>query len=285
MAPRFQHPREWIAHVQNMLRKKDLDCVVVLTGEPGNGKSTVMYQIAKAFNPERFNLDRVHFTISEFIEDARNAEHYDVVAADEILIHRRHSAKKEVKDLIDFLQVCRGLNLVLLMCFPNAGMMDRAVLDQRVRYRIHVPEQGLAVLSERIKTEIADRSGQEIYAVRWVELCRWKFGPNTGPEWEEYHAKKITHSRLKDAFARGYTDPNDADDAEWEEILASRGLRTGSRKGSIKPINDDRRIPPVLRDIMERKKATKVMVGRHPDGCGTVIPCPTGKHNARIPEN
>lgn len=289
MGQKFAHPAQWISHVNRTLREKDLDNVVVFDGEPGNGKSTVALQLAYALDPT-FTNDRIHFDsptdgIQGFLQHARSLPPYSAILADEIRLHRRHSANKDVKDFIDFLQICRGLNLHILMCFPHAGMMDRGVLDRRVRYKVTVPQQGLATLSERVFRTLYDRSGQEIYSVQWNECCTpWKFERNSGPIWDDYLVRKIAAARQRDADARGYDDPDDAEEAEWNDILESQGLRPGHRKGSTKPIKDNT-VPPALRDIVKRSEERKKMRGRHPEGCGTLIPCPTGIHNASLPEN
>lgn len=287
MAQNFAHPSEWIKHVNHTLRTRDLDNIVVFDGDPGNGKSTVALQLAYALDPT-FTNDRIHFEsptdgIRGFIEHARTLPPYSAILADEIRLHRRHSAQKDVKDFIDFLQICRGLNLHILMCFPHAGMMDRAILDHRVRYKITVPEQGLATMSERVFKTLYDRGGQEIYSVKWPECCEpWRFERNTGPLWEDYLVRKIAAARQRDAKAKGYDSTDKADDDEWEEILAEKGLRKGRRKGTVRPVKDAR-IPATLRNIMERKQERQLR-GRHPDGCGTLLPCPTGAHNATMPD-
>lgn len=183
--------------------ERDLDNVVLFDGDPGNGKSTLMLQVAKLLDPT-FSIDRIHFTIEDFLESARSAQPYQCVAADELLMNRRRSMTGGNMDVVDFLQVCRALNLHLLICFPHAGMLDRAILDRRVRYRIHVPEQGRALLSERHFQTLRDVSGREEYLVTWHRVGPpWKFSRNSGPFWEDYLAKKMSAARQREAEARG----------------------------------------------------------------------------------
>lgn len=285
MQRRFSHPLEWAEHANRTIRTKDLDNIVLFDGEPGNGKSTVALQLAYALDPT-FTNDRIHFEspsdgIRGFLNQARQLPPYSAILADEIRLHRRHSADGAVKDLIDFLQVCRGLNLHILMCFPHAGMMDRAVLDHRVRYKISAMEGYRAIISERIFQALPDRGGQEMYVVRWPECSLpWQFKRNTGPIWEDYMVRKIAAARERDAKARGYNDPSEAEEDEWRNILAEKGLRKGRRKGTTRPIKDDT-LPPALKPVVERARLRSNGHGRHPEFCGSkLLPCPTGIHNA-----
>lgn len=274
MPLKFAHPLEWVSFIKRHIQSRDLDNVVLLSGDPGNGKSTVMYQIAKALSPS-FNIDRIHFTIQEFLADARERKPGEVVTADEIFLHRRHSAKRDVKDVIDFLQICRGLNLHILICFPHADMMDRAVLDHRFRYRIDIPEQGLANMYEAVRKRITNGHGEETVVINWILVCTWRFYENKGPEWDEYRAKKLTKARQRDAEARGYKDEHEAENEDYEAFLASKGLRKGRRKGTTTPLKTPGAPPKFL------MRANRI----HPVDCGTQSECPTGIHHAKLPEN
>lgn len=254
----FKDAKDWADYTNNLLRKRDLDNVVLFAGDPGNGKSTLMLQIARLLDPT-FEINRIHFTVNNFLNDAKQRKPFECVAADELLMHRRKSMTKENIDMVDFMQVCRALNLHILLCFPHAGMLDRAVLDRRVRYRIDVPKQGIAQLSERHFKTIRDISGREDYAVVWTPASKpWHFGPNSGPFWEDYLAKKLSAARQREAEARGFEDVDTME--KIDDIRKGNGKTVDKKKSG-------HRMPKFL----SRE-------GRHPRGCGIAFPCPTGAH-------
>lgn len=258
----FKHPLQWVRTCQNRIRN-DLDNIILFAGPPGNGKSTFAFQIAKALDPT-FDTSRIHFEIRDTLDCARRLEPHKgrVVLADELLMHRRHSARGETKEMLDFLQVCRGLNLNILLCFPHAGMLDRDVLDKRVSWRVDIEQKGIANLSERHYETLYDYDGSEHYAVQWLPRNErpWKFQRNSGPLWEDYLALKVTAARKRDAAARGLT-------LDEEVATEPRGNgRTIDKRPRMKKTG-----PPYGKG------------GRHPAMCGIKFPCPTGIHVVKSP--
>lgn len=252
----FENPFDWIEYCNRLIRAEDQDNIVLLTGDPGRGKSTLAMQLAYAFDPD-FSLEHVHFTIPELLDDARQLEHYRCVVADEFLMNRRGSMRKDNIDMVEFLQICRGLNLHMLLCFPYAHRLDRAVIEDRIRYMIDVPTKGLAVLMERKRDK---RTG----IVSYPEILRWTFEKNSGPRWDDYLAKKLLMARQRDAEARGYKNLEDVpldlprrDKPHWRQ----------------KP----RKQPHTL---LNSKIAESILrTGKHPSGCGVSFACPTGEHS------
>lgn len=240
----FRTPAEWAAHCNRLLRERDLDNLVLFAGDPGNGKSTLMLQMARLLDPT-FSIDRIHFTIKDFLDSARSAKPYQCIAADELLVNRRRSMTGNNMDIVDFLQVCRALNLHLFICFPHAGMLDRAILDHRVRYRIDVTSQGRAQLTERFYRTISDISGKEEYVVTWREASvPWVFERNSGPFWEEYLAKKMSAARQREADAKGIS----AEDLDFLEA---------PRKGNRKTVDRAQGAPPKFLSRRAREEALR----------------------------
>lgn len=258
---RFKNLRAWIDHVQLLLRKKDLDNVVVFAGDPGNGKSTFMIQVAKALDDE-FSLDRIHYSSKSLINDAKSLAKYRCVAGDEILISRRHAMTAENKEFYDFLQVCRALNLHILLCFPHAAMMDRAILDRRVRFKIEVPEQGIAIIYERHFRSIRDSAGREDYAVVWEQVTPpLRFEKNSGVFWEEYLAKKLQAARQREAEALGFESPEAQEEASPVKVKRGHKRMRDGIGG---------RVPKLVPRMGED--------GSHHPLCGSLFRCPTGEH-------
>lgn len=180
---------EWITQAR-ALPKQDLDDVILFEGDEGVGKSTLAFQIARAIDPG-FNVDRVYFDIEPFMEAAKRLPPGSFILADEILAGNRHAMWGENVAFLDFLQMCRAQNLHLGLCFPHAEILDKPILDLRVRYRVNVPSRGVAWLHSRKVYYAGD--GERVTS--WKPHFRWRFGPNAGPLWEAYKAIKSDRIR------------------------------------------------------------------------------------------
>ena len=205
---KYQDVRAWIKDCRETVRS-DLDNLVLLTGPEGQGKSTLELQLARALDPT-IQLGQITFGVKEFLETAQGTEKYRVVCADELLVNKRKGMHGTTIRLLDFLQTCRSLNLHLLVCFPHEDLLDIAILNYRVRWKIHIPRRGLWVLSERISRTYKHRNGSEETVFNWVERGKWTFEANTGPFWQAYLAKKEEHVRLQNM---------DEDEEEFVEDL------------------------------------------------------------------
>lgn len=185
----FRHVEEWFEECERLI-DRDLDDIILLTGAEGSGKSTLAFQLAKRLDSS-FNLESVGFSVNEYMDKARALPRGigRAVMADEFLVNRRKAMRRETVDLMDFLQECRGLNLHHIICFPHADLLDRMVMDYRVRWHVHVPRRGLFQVKERVKFH--SPTGEEQFA--WRIVGQWKYGANKGSLWESYQERKLTH--------------------------------------------------------------------------------------------
>lgn len=205
---------EWVRECQTLVRK-DLDNVVLFTGPEGVGKSTLMYQVMKNLDPT-FSLSRIGFDIPSFISAARKAPKYSAVASDEFLANRRKAMHRGTVDLLDFLQECRGLNLHLAICFPHVDLLDRAIMDYRVRWHIHIPVRGVFHLSEA--HNFYQPGG--VTSKAWRVIGKWRFNPLQGPEWDLYKDAKAKHM-----MGRGSIQEESEEENEWlPHVDILRGL-------------------------------------------------------------
>ena len=217
-ASTFEGLRLFVDDIRRVLRDDD-DMVLLFTGEPGRGKSTFGTQILRMVDPA-FNVERIHFTIQDFMHAAPYTPKHGSILADEFLASRRKAMRGEMIDLNDFFQVCRQFNLCIGLCFPSDHRMDLPILEDRVKFKIECPRRGLAILKQRIVRDVVFR-GKARRIVSWERRGKWKFSPNVGSFQDAYKAKKDRH----------FTNRGIAMDAQPEELLPAKAAVTPETLG------------------------------------------------------
>ena len=192
MAWQFESPKEIVKDCQQELAS-DQDAMLLFTGEPGAGKSTVAFQFLINIDPS-FSAKRIAFTIRDWVALDKRTPRGKANHCDEALVSARKAMYGDNLALIDRLQVNRGMNHASGFCFPYAKRVDEPILD-RVRYRIDIPQKGLRyyVVWQREATSTRGRGGMMVEEFRWVERGRFTFGANSGPQWREYLDAKEAH--------------------------------------------------------------------------------------------
>lgn len=185
----FASVHEWISECKTLVApRSDLDNIILITGKEGSGKSSLMLQLGKALDPD-FGLESIGFTISDYMDIARQMPKQRAATCDEFLANNRKGMRKETVELLDFLQECRGLNLHHLICFPHFDLLDKAVRDYRVRWNVHIPRRGIFEVRE--KTTWYASGGVEQTA--WRAVGRWFFKAPQGPFVDAYKEAKMAH--------------------------------------------------------------------------------------------
>lgn len=202
---------DWAAECRTTVRK-DLDNLILFSGFEGSGKSTLMLQVLSLLDPN-FDAKSVYFTTEDFIRGCTRASRYSAVAADEALLNHRKGMHGGTIQFLDFLQVCRGLNLHMAVCFPHEAMLDKAVKHFRVRWNFHVPERGIAILRVPITREVRYHGETELVHY-WKPILRLRTAPNTGTLWREYLERKNQHMRSM-ADRLGASSSGKAGGKEW----------------------------------------------------------------------
>lgn len=172
---------------------------VLLTGDPGLGKSTVILSLGKRINPS-FSLDDVTFTLDSFEDRYRTLSygnaalsHFSQIDADETA-HAMYGPEyldEEQRTIAKNLIVSRIKQLIVYFAAPRWGLINPHVRGLMTTW-IHVFEplpylQGLAIL----KTAPPGRQSEYAKTKFWEPYCAFLFPPLRGPFWNEYEQKKI----------------------------------------------------------------------------------------------
>lgn len=220
----FKNVGEWLSECRSIVRQ-DLDNVILFTGAEGSGKSTLMYQVMKALDPN-FSLDQIGFSVKDYIRIAKQSPKFAAVASDEFLVNRRKAMRRDTVDLLDFLQECRGLNLHHALCFPHVDLLDRAILDYRVRWHVYIPKRGLFQVKERVKWY--KPGGVEEYS--WRVVGAWNYRPNSGAEWQAYQDAKMAHMMRDEGEEESEESAFDLDFLRTLPLKYQEAIRATTRK-------------------------------------------------------
>jgi len=123
------------------LQKKDKDCVLVVDGVEGGGKSTLAIQIGKYVDPS-LDLSRVVFDGDAYKEAIFKAKKGQCIVFDEAFtgLSSRSSLSAINRTLVSLMMQVRQKNLFIIIVLPTFFLLDKYVAIFRSRALIHVYE-------------------------------------------------------------------------------------------------------------------------------------------------
>jgi len=151
------------------LQKKDKDCVIVIDGMEGGGKSTFAFQIGKYVDPT-LNLSRVVFDAEGFREAIFKAKKGQCVIFDEAFtgFSSRSSLSAINRALVSLMMQMRQKNLFVIIVLPTFFLLDKYVALFRTKALIHVYEnkgvRGYFRLYNRKKKKLLYLMGKQTYS-------------------------------------------------------------------------------------------------------------------------
>lgn len=127
---------------RNAVLNQDIDCVVLVDGKEGSGKSVHALQIAYFLDVERdIDIDKqVCYTPDEVKEAITSLKPGKAIVFDEARrgFNRRRSTEKVNIELTDLFAECRQNNLFMVVVMPSFYDMDMNIAVWRSRILIHV---------------------------------------------------------------------------------------------------------------------------------------------------
>lgn len=123
------------------LEFKNKDCVIVIDGKEGSGKSTLGLQWCKYIDPS-FNLNRVVFSPDEFREAIFKAKKCQAVMFDEAFtgFSSRSALSGVNRTLTSLMMQIRQKNLFVVIVLPTFFLLDKYISLFRARVLVHVYE-------------------------------------------------------------------------------------------------------------------------------------------------
>jgi len=128
-------------NVINALKKENKDCVIIVDGREGSGKSTFAMQIGKYCDPT-LDLSRIVFSPEDFREAILKSEKGQCIIYDEAFtgFSSRGSLSPINKVLVSLAMQMRQKNLFIIIVLPTIFMLDKYMAMHRTKALIHVFE-------------------------------------------------------------------------------------------------------------------------------------------------
>jgi len=127
--------------IKAQLKKKDKDCVIVIDGKEGSGKSTFAFQIGRYVDPT-LDVKRVCFSPEEFREAVLKAKRGECIIYDEAFtgFSSRSSLSPVNKVLVSLAMQMRQKNLFIIIVLPTIFLLDKYMAIFRTKILLHVYE-------------------------------------------------------------------------------------------------------------------------------------------------
>jgi len=135
------------------INKSDRDTVIVITGNTGEGKSTLglslCYEAHKDYDMSKY-LAYSHEDCIRLLKEGKPGDYIMPDEATNLLFSREFSHGQQI-ELIKIFDMIRDKNMSIIMCMPRFWALDSHLRDSRVRYWLYIEKRGLAHLFERNK--------------------------------------------------------------------------------------------------------------------------------------
>ncbi len=128
---------------KKMVLKDDLDCILLVDGGEGSGKSVLAQQMAKFLDPT-FCVEDITFSGGQFKKAVIEAKKYKCIVFDEALsaLNKMKSISSLNVSVVDLLAEVRQKNLFIIIILPSFFDLTKNVACWRSRALFHVYMKG-----------------------------------------------------------------------------------------------------------------------------------------------
>lgn len=155
--------------VSHKVAHRRSDMFIIIDGPVGSGKTTLSFQCAKYFDPT-FCLDRVVFSVDDFLETLIRAKPGQAVVFDEAIIVNSRSALTEFnKKVIIAMTQIRSKGLYLFFNIPSVFDLDRNLVLNRCHLLLHCyqdsfGDRGKFCVFDHEKMKMLYLKGKKLYS-------------------------------------------------------------------------------------------------------------------------
>jgi len=195
--PRVRTTREvwdhWIGVLRHRVEARWHN-VVVITGEPGCGKSTLALRMARAVD-RGFGPDQVAYSAPDMLGLYRRLGHGQVAVYDEAILGLLSNdfQTPEARELVKAVNIVRAKGITVLLCIPDIHRLLAAWREEAVKFWVHCESEprGVGWMHQRPSTiRYERRASIGLYKdpdwnpLRWPSLEGTVF-------WTEYERLKL----------------------------------------------------------------------------------------------
>ena len=222
-----------------LLRKRiedDWDNVVLITGAPGSGKSTLGIRLARAISGARFRPSSVTFSAPQVLARLEAGVKGDSIVYDEAVLGLLSSEYRspETMALQKASNIVRAKGMTLILCIPDAWDLAKSFRARRADVWIHCRAnprgQGLVHVrdySPRYRPNSLLPLWRDMV---WNPLC-WT--PMEGAWWDQYMSLKMATIQATLHAMRKELEPGAKGRDVDGEIEAALRANPGERPGDI----------------------------------------------------
>lgn len=196
-----------IKHFRNLIFwriKNKWDCVIVITGTEGAGKSTFAIKLARELDPE-FTMKGLLYDFADYLDFMESPELVGIFDEAVVAAYCRNWNAKNAKQLVEEITRNRYKLKVQIFIIPSMRSLEKYIREHRVWCWIHVPDRGVAEFhfAKRNKWGQVSKKYQEI---RWEEAGLLRGFKPMSPAVERAYikVKEVHDAERRKAFASSY---------------------------------------------------------------------------------
>jgi hypothetical protein len=203
---------------KEMVHNDDMDCIILIDGQEGCGKSNLGQQIAKFFD-STFSTEDICFTGTQFNKRVISKDKFGCVLYDEALsgLNKMKSISSMSVGIVDMLAEIRQKNLFIIIILPTFFDLSKNVACWRSKCLLHVyfhgekMQRGFFAAYNLNKKLMLFNAGKKFYNYNCIQ-------PNfRGRFTKGYTVNELEYRKLKLINLRSYANDGHVEDSKIEQ--------------------------------------------------------------------